>query len=287
MIGGWPRRGAALGALLGLVAAAPAAARDVLDDVNVFAGTAPGAPDFGTGGGAGNTFPGADRPFGAVQWSPDTVPSTGNTGGGYTYGDRRLRGFSLTHLSGPGCAVFGDVPFLPVTSVPASVPAGATVGFRHAGEHAMPGTYAVRLDSRVRVQLAAAVHGGVGRLTFPAAGRPGVVVDPGGAATAPSSISVRIDPAHHELTGTVGNGGFCYMGNAYRLRFVARFSRPFARTATWQGDVLRAGARTASARVPTGFPPVRARAGAYVGFAARTVDVRVGLSYVSVAGARR
>src|SRR5665213_2024352 len=51
-------------------------------------------------GGPIDTFPGADVPFGMVQWSPDT-PSQ-NAGGGYEYGDREITGFSLTHLSGPG-----------------------------------------------------------------------------------------------------------------------------------------------------------------------------------------
>ena len=36
--------------------------------------------------GGGNTFPGAEVPFGMVQWSPDTLPNR-NAGGGYSYGD--------------------------------------------------------------------------------------------------------------------------------------------------------------------------------------------------------
>src|SRR5580704_1015233 len=39
-------------------------------------------PFVGTTGG-GNTFPGADVPFGMVQWSPDTVNRP--DGGGYSY----------------------------------------------------------------------------------------------------------------------------------------------------------------------------------------------------------
>src|SRR5947209_6912587 len=62
----------------------------------------------------GNTFPGADVPFGMVQWSPDTMP-TYNAGGGYQYGDESLWGYSLTHVSGPGCGAAGDVPILPMT----------------------------------------------------------------------------------------------------------------------------------------------------------------------------
>lgn len=74
-------------------------------------------PLIGTDG-YGNTFPGATLPFGMIQWSPDT---TGN--GFYKYRDTKIRGFSLTHLSGAGCPIFGDIPFLPtlgpVTASPA------------------------------------------------------------------------------------------------------------------------------------------------------------------------
>ncbi|NUT97980.1 MAG: glycoside hydrolase family 92 protein, partial [Saccharothrix sp.] len=70
---------------------------DPAQHVDPFVGTKPGGPDFGHGGGAGNTFPGAVAPFGMLQWSPDTVT---HQHGGYHYDDNRIRGFSLTHLSG-------------------------------------------------------------------------------------------------------------------------------------------------------------------------------------------
>src|SRR5271165_6752712 len=63
--------------------------------IDTFVGTS-GTP----AGGPIDTFPGADLPFGMVQWSPDT-PSE-NAGGGYEYSDREITGFSMTHLSGPG-----------------------------------------------------------------------------------------------------------------------------------------------------------------------------------------
>lgn len=106
---------------LGLLAAPPAAAAagaeppsDPTTLVDPFVGTAPGAPDFHTGGGAGNTFPGAARPFGMVQWSPDTTPAA-SMSGGYGWNDSTITGFSVRHLSGPGCAVYGDVPIMPTT----------------------------------------------------------------------------------------------------------------------------------------------------------------------------
>src|ERR1051325_11543365 len=92
-------------ALAFAIGAVPAGASDlgaqvVIDDpaqyVNPFVGTKPGGPDFGHGGGAGNTFPGADTPLGMLQWSPDTVT---HQHGGYHYGDNRIKGLSITHLA--------------------------------------------------------------------------------------------------------------------------------------------------------------------------------------------
>src|SRR4051794_22034302 len=87
--------------------AAAAGPQDLAQWVNPFVGTRPGGEDHGTGGGAGNTFPGAVSPFGMVQWSPDTVKAQH---GGYFYDDTALKGFSLTHLSGAGCSTYEDIP---------------------------------------------------------------------------------------------------------------------------------------------------------------------------------
>ena len=38
-----------------------------------------------------------------------------NAGGGYSFGDTTLTGYTLTHISGPGCGAAGDVPILPMT----------------------------------------------------------------------------------------------------------------------------------------------------------------------------
>src|SRR2546423_2437006 len=91
--------------------AIPAAAADLARNVNTFSGTQPGGPDFGTGGGAENTFPGADVPFGMAQWSPDTAIGQP---GGYFYPDKPIPGFSMTHFSGAGRAAGAALPFLPV-----------------------------------------------------------------------------------------------------------------------------------------------------------------------------
>src|ERR1044071_812264 len=73
--------------------------------VNPFIGTADSPlPDYLGGNASGNTFPGATLPFGMVQFSPDTENGFGpEDRGSYVYRDTSIRGFSLTHLSGPGC----------------------------------------------------------------------------------------------------------------------------------------------------------------------------------------
>src|SRR3982751_1743091 len=130
------------------------AATDLARYVNPLSGTQPGGPDFGTGGGAENTFPGADVPFGMVQWSPDTVQ---RQPGGYYYPDNKIKGFSLTHFSGAGCDAAQDIPFLPylgaVTTSPATDPNRYTVGFSHDREAAEPGYYGVTLDNGATVEL--------------------------------------------------------------------------------------------------------------------------------------
>src|ERR1700761_935574 len=75
--------------------ASPALVKDPASYVDPFVGTGSG----GTVVGQVDTFPGADVPFGMLQWSPDT-PSR-PAGGGYNFTDKDITGFSLTHLSGP------------------------------------------------------------------------------------------------------------------------------------------------------------------------------------------
>src|SRR5215469_11406287 len=116
--------------LLPAVPAAPAQPSLVADPasiVNPFIGTSNAVDDF----------PGADSPFGMVQWSPDT-PSR-PSGGGYEYTDKSILGYSLTHLSGPGCPGEGDVPILPTVGAVGSTPSSTTEPLDHTAEQASPG----------------------------------------------------------------------------------------------------------------------------------------------------
>src|SRR5579863_7534958 len=121
-------------------------------------------PLIGTAGG-GNTFPGATLPFGMVQWSPDT-----NTDAWYRYDQKEIYGFSLTHISGAGCALYGDFAVLPVLDeMSASLGEKFTpmAAFDRKDESAQPGYYAVTLNNGVRVELTVTERAGIARFTYP------------------------------------------------------------------------------------------------------------------------
>lgn len=313
VVGRLSRMSLALALLLATTAASDPASR-----VDVFTGTDAGAPDFGTGGGAGNTFPGAVLPFGMVQFSPDTLPGEGAFGGGYTYSDDRVKGFSVRHMSGPGCAAYQDFPITPTTVPITSSPAKPLTTdlddqfvsrFSHRGERGSPGWYRVRLaqagNGAIATRLTATTRTGAARFTFPRTRAASVLINASGSAMGASAAAVQIDPIRREITGSVTSGQFCYQRNSYRLYFVARFDRPFGAYGTWRGPLLlQPGSRASADSI--GGPPlvyqpipggpsgakdggVTAQTGAYATFdahARRAVGVRVAISSVSVAGAR-
>ncbi|MFF4402274.1 GH92 family glycosyl hydrolase [Streptomyces sp. NPDC001480] len=286
----WGRLFLAIAVAAGIPTAAAAPVRAATEDgtgsipgdltqyVNPFVGTKKTGT---TGYDGGNTFPGADAPFGMVQWSPDTH---GPQPGGYAYTDHEIRGFSLTHLSGAGCTAAQDLPFMPhagsVTKSPAAEPGTYLDGFSHDAESARPGYYGVTLASGTKVELTATQRSGAGRFTYPAGSRASLLIDVSGSVNGASDARATVDRARRTITGYVTSGGFCGSGNRYRVYFSATFDQPFAAVGTWHDAVVSPGGE----RVDT----ARADSGAYVTFdttRSRTVGVKVGLSYVSIAGA--
>jgi predicted alpha-1,2-mannosidase len=280
------------------LALAGAAVADPASRVDVFAGTMPGARTFG----GGHDYPGATLPFGMVQWSPDTTPAAAHSGG-YDYRDHHIGGFSLTHLSGAGCAVYGDIPFMPTTEALTGSPtptAGPGLagrlqpGFSHKEESGAPGYYSVELHPKrggpIGVALTATTRTGFGRITFPRSAHASVLIDAGGSAQPDDEAAVEVDAAKREVTGSARSGLFCGQRARYKVYFAARFGRAFAASGTWTEGKLEPGSEAASdTQEPPQNPKVTARAGAYATFDTRkdrTVTVRVGISFVSVAGAR-
>jgi predicted alpha-1,2-mannosidase len=236
-----------------------------------------------------------------VQWSPDTTPSAPHSGG-YDHRDNHIRGFSLTHLSGAGCALYGDFPFLPTTEPIDSSPAAPggglesrfQPGFSHDEEAAWPGFYEVRLNpvrgEDIDVALTATTRTGIARFEFPPNPHASVLIDAGGSAQPNDFAAVAIDPQRREISGTASSGHFCGQRPRYRVHFAAVFDRPFDAFGTWEEGSLARSVRAAEdSQAPAANPRTSAQAGAYAGFDTRRnrlVTARVGISFVSVDGAR-
>lgn len=263
-------------------------------------------PLIGTSNG-GNTYPGAVMPLGMLQWSPE------NTRGkhvrtaspsGYQYNAQRIRGFSLTHLSGAGCAgASGDVPMMPVT-VPITSSPSADLGderyaanFRHQDEHAVPGSYQVNLANGVKVKLAAATRSGMASFDYPQHQPANLLIRVSDSEVGSSDASVDVDADTRTVSGSVTSGNFCgYLAKAdqrsyYTLYFVAQFDQPFVADGSWQDAYVRNSAATAKGGTgydAKGFPVPGKGSGAWVAFdpAKGPVHVRVGISYVSLDNAR-
>ncbi|WP_223198999.1 GH92 family glycosyl hydrolase [Solihabitans fulvus] len=297
-------------------AAAKPAKEDLAKWVNPYVGTKPGGQDQGTGGGAGNNFPGADAPFGMVQWSPDTVTFQH---GGYFYDDNRIRGFSLTHLSGAGCSTYEDIPFMPVvgevTDSPAANPAKYVAKFSHANENVSAGYYGVNLDNGAKVELSATQRTGSGRFTYPAGQPATLLVNTSGSIAGTDDAQVTI--GKDSISGWAASGRFCGADDHYRVYFYAQFDQSFASIGTWKNGAVTPGLATQQGGAPAKAdltPPADSKAaatpkgsvqsrsvkpqdttvsgpgsGAFVTFdstAKPAVNVRVGLSFVSTDGAR-
>jgi predicted alpha-1,2-mannosidase len=252
-------------------AATPTAAvTDPAARVNVFVGTSGTAV-----GGPIDTFPGASLPFGMIQWSPDTPSAP--AGGGYNYPDHAITGFSLTHLSGPGCSVAGDIRILP-TSGAIRAPGSATLPLVHADEHGAPGWYAIRFArAGIGAELTVTRRTGLGRFSFPAGRAGNLLFNVSSNQAGVTAAHFRID-SPRQVSGSATGGAFCGAPDLYTIYFVARFNRPMSAYGAWRGSDVHPGARSMRG-VGTG---------GWVSFDTarhRNVKVEVAISYVSRANA--
>ncbi|HUY95526.1 MAG TPA: GH92 family glycosyl hydrolase, partial [Terracidiphilus sp.] len=242
------------------------------DSVDTFIGTA----------GGGNTFPGASLPFGMAQWSPDT-----NHEAWYRYDEKSILGFSLTHISGAGCPLYGDFAVLPVTGELTASPgkdfAPYAAAFDHSKEEADPGYYAVTLANGVRVEITVAERAGIVRFIFPSGQPARLLVNAGSSAESIRGGSRDYNHNSIALDGKDGfsavsrAGHFCQSDSHYTIYAVGRFSKPFINKATWQDDAVMADAKSVQGR----------HTGAWLDFGdVREVTLKVGISFVGNDGAR-
>jgi putative alpha-1,2-mannosidase len=254
---------------------------DLVRYVDPFIGTDDSSsPHPVPGGAGGSTYPGAVVPFGMVQLSPDTPTASPS---GYRHGDEVIEQISVTHFDGAGCPNNEDIPFLPVvgelTDPPGTRWNAYRSGYDRATQVASPGTYAVELDRHgIRVELTATTRTGFARFTFPATPSARVLVHAGRSATGTRDGTIEI-VGPDRITGTATAGGFCWTLSSFQIHFVIVFDRPFMEHGTWLGEEVTPGSSSASGGA----------AGGYVTFdttADPTVQMKIALSYVSVANAR-
>jgi predicted alpha-1,2-mannosidase len=228
--------------------------------------------------GGGNTFPGADVPFGMVQWSPATRTSY-NAGGEYDRTDHKLWGYSLTHISGSGCGSGGDVPMLPTTGVlPAGDPNQITTAFSHVHEVAKAGYYSAQSNapSMVTSEFTATPHSSMARFTYPATTQADFLIKLLASQNGDTGDSVEVI-GNNEVQGSGTSGNFCgdasYDGqpDAYTVYFDIVFQQPFT-----AAQVITNPGQTNPAAVNLTFDTS----------SHRTVRAKVGISYVSTADAR-
>ena len=207
--------------------------------VNPFIGT-----DF-----TGNTYPGAQAPFGMVQLSPDNGLPGWDRISGYFYPDSTIAGFSHTHLSGTGAGDLYDISFMPVT-LPykeADAPLGIHSLFSHDEDTASAGYYQVRLkDYNINVELTATERCGIQRYTFPEADA-AIFLNLRKAMNWDFTNDTRI-----EVVDSVTIQGYRFSDGWARdqhIYFRTRFSKPFASVQLDTAAVIKDGKRIGSSAI--------------------------------------
>ena len=131
---------------------------------------------------------------------------------------------------------------------------------------------------RTLVQLSVTARTGFGRFTYPSTHQAVMLINPStDAGGSVNPIAIRVDPAKREVYG-FGSGHDSCGGKNFTVYFAAFFDRPFGGSGSWGGSTIHHGSTGGSGL----------RSGAYVTFnttANQVVQVKVGISYVSVANA--
>ncbi|MCG7549152.1 GH92 family glycosyl hydrolase [Pseudoalteromonas sp. Of7M-16] len=274
---------------------------------------------------AGNVTPGAVLPFGMFNFGPEhaytedlMAESEGISKkileekkrvpvspGGYNYQASRVKGFSFTRLSGTGClGASGDIPVMPftkdITFSPATDPINGyySAAFSHDNETAIPGYYQVGLDNGVNVELTSTTRTGIANFTFEHSDNAKLLFRTSYSQLGSGDAFAKVDPQRGEITGYVTSGNFCgYLGehnrrDYYTLHFVAKLDKPISGSGAWKDAELSDGATSSKGAMgygDNGWPDIGKGSGVWVNLDmndGETVQMRVGISYVSLENAR-
>ena len=201
-----------------------------------------------------------------------------SAGGGYTFGDTSLTGYSLTHVSGPGCGAGGDVPILPIIgALPSGNPNSVLTSFSNSGEVAQAGYYSAQSNqpNTITSEFAATPHSAMGRFTFPATTQAGFLIKLMNSQNGDFGDGAQI-VNDHEISGYDTSGHFCGEANnhgqvqEYTVHFDITFDHPFTNS-----QVITQSGQSDPAAVYITFDTT----------SAQVIEAKVGTSYVSDANA--
>jgi predicted alpha-1,2-mannosidase len=245
------------------------------DEVNVMIGTAA----------EGQTYPAAGVPFAMTQWTPQTKEGETKCVAPYYAADTRIQGFRGSHFLSGSCAQdYGSFTLMPLATPARLDAAGRSSSFLRQTEDAHPYSYSVDLaESGIHAEITGAERSGMMRFRFPATQATGWIALENNLRLGHGTV--HIDAERQEITGE--NPVYrIYAGADQPAGFsgyvVVQFDCPFTVGGTWIGSRHNDG----SVEQTSDAEP----SGAFVSFrlpADRTVRVRIGTSFTSVAEARR
>lgn len=190
-------------------------------------------PFIGTGG-HGHTFPGAVVPHGMIQPSPDTRIDGWDACSGYHYSDSLVNGFSQTHLSGTGCADYGDFLLMPTigdqvidSQIDTLQNRPYASPFSHADETATPGYYSTYLKRYcVKTEITATERAAIYRFTYKNGKDAGMILDLDYSIQNQKNLDMKI-----EVLGASAIRAYKmtkYWAFDQQLSMYAQFSKPFS-----------------------------------------------------------
>ena len=207
-------------------------------------------------------------------------------------------GFAHGALSGVGCPEMGAIITMATTG---AMQADATLrGSTYSDEVAKPGYYATTYDRfNIRAEATATDRASVERYTFNEGGEANIIIDLGTALSNESGAMLRQVSAT-EVEGMRLLGTFCYTNQAvFPVYFVARISQPATKVRYWKRQPEMTGVEAAwsgdSGQYKIYESYSREIMGDDIGVCfslgevepGTEIEVRVGISYVSIEGARR
>lgn len=241
-------------------------------------------PFIGTAG-HGHTYPGASLPHGLVQLSPDTDTDGWDWCSGYHYSDSSIMGFSHTHLSGTGCADYGDILFMPTTGELKTEPgdknkpgSGYRSRFSHKNEAAHPGYYSVILDDyNVNAELTATCRAGFHKYMFPQTDKANIIID------LVHGIQDKVIDSQIKIIGNKIIEGYrrsSGWAKDHTVYFYAEFSKPFKTSGVVENGKIPEGKDSAQGKAVKAFVRYAANSG-------EIVYIKVGISHTNLEGARK